>query len=93
MKLPTSLKIIIWVIIVLIGLMLVLILYGNEWSKAIAGASYMKACAYSLKGDKKNSLENLSYTISFDSKYKEKAKKDDAFKSLWEDEDFKKLVN
>ena len=37
-------------------------------------------------------LENLSYAIQLDAKYKEMSKKDEDFKNLWDDEDFKKLT-
>ncbi len=58
-----------------------------------ASAWYNKACAYSLKGDKENALKNLSKAIDLDAKYKEKAKSDDDFKNLWDDEDFKRIVS
>ena len=58
-----------------------------------AEAWYNKACAYSLKGDKENALKNLSKAIDLDAKYKEMAKSDDAFKNLWDDEDFKRIVS
>jgi tetratricopeptide (TPR) repeat protein len=69
----------------------------NSFDKAIelkpeaALAWYNKACAYS-KGDKEKSLENLRKTIELDPKYKAGAKKDEAFKGIWDDEDFKKIV-
>jgi tetratricopeptide (TPR) repeat protein len=58
-----------------------------------ARAWYNKACAYSLKGDKENALKHLSKAIALDAKYKEKAKSDDDFKNLWDDDDFKKIVS
>jgi tetratricopeptide (TPR) repeat protein len=58
----------------------------------LAEAWYNKACAFSLWGKKKDALENLNKTIKLDAKYKEKAKTDEDFKNLWEDEDFKRLV-
>ncbi len=57
-----------------------------------ASAWFNKACAYSLKGDKENTVENLRKAIALDPKYKEDAKKDEDFKNLWGDEDFKKMV-
>ncbi len=58
--------------------------YGNAW--------YNKACAYSLKGDKERSLESLGRAIALDQKYKVMSKKDEDFKGLWSDEEFKKIV-
>jgi len=57
-----------------------------------AEAWYNKACMYSLRGDKENALKNLSKAIELNSEDKEKAKKDEDFKNLWDDKDFKKLV-
>ncbi len=56
------------------------------------GAWYNRACAYSLKEDKGKSIENLRKALELDPKYKEKAKKDEYFRNLWNDEDFKKIV-
>ncbi|MCJ7459677.1 MAG: tetratricopeptide repeat protein [candidate division Zixibacteria bacterium] len=58
--------------------------YGKAW--------YNIACAYSLQNMKMEALENLKKAIELDPNYKEKAKKDEDFKNLWQDEDFKKLV-
>jgi tetratricopeptide (TPR) repeat protein len=58
--------------------------YANAW--------FNLACAYALKGNKENTLQHLKKAIELDGKYKEMAKTDKDFKSLWEDEDFKKLV-
>lgn len=49
-------------------------------------------CAYSLLGNKAKALESLANAISLDPSYKENAKKDEDFENLWNDEDFKKLV-
>ena len=57
-----------------------------------ASAWYNKACCYSLMKDKDNAIKNLSRAIELDAKYKEEAKKDEDFKSLWDDEDFKKIA-
>jgi tetratricopeptide (TPR) repeat protein len=57
-----------------------------------ANALYNKACTYSLKGGKEQSLENLQKAVALDQKYKEMSKKDEDFKNLWDDEDFKKIV-
>ena len=57
-----------------------------------ADAWYNKACSYSLKGDKGKSLENLRKAIELDPKYKKMSNLDDEFESLWDDEDFKKIV-
>ena len=55
-------------------------------------AWYNKACYYSLRGDKENALKNLLKAIELDAKFKEEAKKDEDFKNLWDDEDFKKVI-
>ena len=57
-----------------------------------APAWFNHACAYSLKGNKKMALSDLKKAIELDASGKERAKKDESFKTLWDDEDFKKLV-
>jgi tetratricopeptide (TPR) repeat protein len=64
-----------------------------ELKRDYAEAWYNKACTYSRTGDKENALKHLSEAIALDAKYKEMAKSDDAFKNLWDDEDFKKVVS
>lgn len=58
----------------------------------MANAWYNRACVYSIKGEKEKALSDLKKAIELDKSNKEKAKKDEAFKNLREDEDFKKLV-
>ncbi|NQE45168.1 hypothetical protein C5S31_03980 [ANME-1 cluster archaeon GoMg2] len=58
---------------------------GNIW--------YNEACIYSRKGDKENTLNSLSKATELDAKFKEMAKKDDDFKNLGDDEDFKRVVS
>jgi tetratricopeptide (TPR) repeat protein len=53
---------------------------------------YNRGCAYCLKGDKVNALADLKRAISFNPQLKSWAPKDEDFKSLWDDEDFKKLT-
>lgn len=53
---------------------------------------YNRACIYSLKGDKANALADLQKAISMNPFFKENARKDEDFKSLYDDEDFKKLT-
>ncbi len=53
---------------------------------------YNRACYYCLKGDKANALADLEKAISMNPNYKESAVKDEDFKTLYEDEDFKKLT-
>ncbi len=55
-------------------------------------ARFNRACVYALLGDKDNALADLRKAIEFDPAYKEKARADEYFKSLWADDDFKKLV-
>ncbi|MBI2101532.1 tetratricopeptide repeat protein [Candidatus Woesearchaeota archaeon] len=51
------------------------------------------SCYYSIKNKKEEALLNLKKAIELDSKHKDDAKKDEDFKFLWKDEDFKKLVS
>jgi tetratricopeptide (TPR) repeat protein len=53
---------------------------------------YNRGCSYCLKGDKANALADLKKAISLSPQIKEWAPKDEDFKSLWDDEDFKKLT-
>jgi tetratricopeptide (TPR) repeat protein len=53
---------------------------------------YNRGCAYCLKGDKVNALADLKKAISLSPQIKAWAPKDEDFKSLWDDEDFKKLT-
>jgi tetratricopeptide (TPR) repeat protein len=68
------------------------------YSKAIeinpnyAGIIYNRGCAYCRKGDKLNALADLKRAISLNPQLKAYAPKDEDFKSLWDDEDFKKLT-
>jgi tetratricopeptide (TPR) repeat protein len=68
------------------------------YSKAIeinpnyAGIIYNRGCAYCRKGDKLNALADLKKAISLNPQLKAYAPKDEDFKSLWDDEDFKKLT-
>jgi tetratricopeptide (TPR) repeat protein len=53
---------------------------------------YNRGCAYSRKGDKANALADLGKAVSMNQEFKSYASKDEDFKSLWEDEDFKKII-
>jgi tetratricopeptide (TPR) repeat protein len=53
---------------------------------------YNRACIYSLKGDKANALADLKKAISMNPSFKEYAKKDEDFKNLYDEDDFKKLT-
>ena len=57
-----------------------------------ATAWFNIASVYALQNKKEEALENLRRAIALDPSFKEKAKKDAYFKNLWEDEDFKRLV-
>jgi tetratricopeptide (TPR) repeat protein len=50
------------------------------------------ARVYSLQHKKMEQLENLRRAIELEPAFKQEAKKDEDFKNLWEDKDFKKLV-
>jgi Flp pilus assembly protein TadD len=53
---------------------------------------YNRACIYCLKGDKANALADLAKAISLNPAFRENARKDEDFRSLYNDEDFKKLT-
>lgn len=54
---------------------------------------YNRGCAYCRKGDYANALADLGKAISMDPQFKSYATKDEDFKSLWDNEDFKKLTS
>lgn len=56
-------------------------------------AYYNKACAFSLKNDKLQAVDNLSGAINGDSKYKELAKTDSDFDKIRNSNEFKELIN
>jgi tetratricopeptide (TPR) repeat protein len=53
---------------------------------------YNRACMNCLKGNKANALADLKKAIDMNPSFKESARKDEDFKSLYNDEDFKKLT-
>ncbi len=53
---------------------------------------YNRACIHCLNGDKTNALADLKKAISMNPSFKEYARQDEDFKSLYNDEDFKKLT-
>lgn len=55
-------------------------------------ACYNRARAYSRLGKKTEALSDLKKAIELDESFKEKAQKDEDFRNLWDDDDFKKLV-
>jgi len=64
-----------------------------EKSPNVPAYWYYRASIFSLKGDKDNALKDLSMAIILRSGvYKEKARKDSNFKSIWDDESFKKMT-
>ncbi len=65
---------------------------GLELSPNNPVSIYNRACIYCLKGDKANALADLKRAISMNPSFKESARKDEDFKSLYDDEDFKKLT-
>lgn len=54
---------------------------------------YQKARGYSLRGDRTHALKTLSTVLRLKPEYKEEAKKDEDFRNLWDDEDFKRIVS
>jgi predicted Zn-dependent protease len=71
----------------------------TSYSKAIELAPnqpaflYNRGCAYSRKGEKANALADLGKAVSMNQEFKAYASKDEDFKSLWEDEEFKKIIS
>lgn len=65
---------------------------GLELDPNNLGTLYNRACIFCLKGDKTNAIADLKKAISMNPTYKDYAKKDEDFKTLYEDEDFKKLI-
>jgi tetratricopeptide (TPR) repeat protein len=53
---------------------------------------YNRACFYCLKGDKDKTLADLKKAIEMNPAFKQTARKDEDFMSLYADADFKKLV-
>jgi len=64
----------------------------HEFSEtAILG--YNQGCLLAYRGNKQEALKKLTEAIKLDAKLKDKAKKDGDFKTLWDDEEFKRLVS
>ncbi len=55
-------------------------------------AIYNRACIYCLKGDKANAIADLKHAIELNPRFKQHAKTDEDFKSLWEDVKFIELT-
>jgi len=66
---------------------------ANELAPTQPVFIYNRGCAYSRKGDKTNALADLEKAVSMNQQFKEYASKDEDFKSLWEDADFKKIIS
>lgn len=71
---------------------LVAINKGIDLNPAYAGNIYSRACIYCLKGDKFHALADLKTTVEKMPQLKQHARKDEDFKSLWNDDDFIKLT-
>lgn len=54
---------------------------------------YNRGCAYCRNGDKANALADLGKAVSMNPQLKTYATQDEDYKSLWEDEDFKRIVS
>lgn len=65
---------------------------GIELMPGHPAGIYNRACMYSLKGDKANALIDLKRAIEMNPGFKQHARTDEDFKSLFEDEDFKNLT-
>lgn len=55
-------------------------------------ATYNRACIYALQGNRDKALANLQQAIGLNPDLKEQAPKDEDFKSLYDDEEFRKLT-
>ena len=65
---------------------------GIEVNPGYPANYYNRACFLCLKGDKAKSLADLSKAISMNPRFKQSAVKDEDFKALYEDEEFKTLT-
>lgn len=54
---------------------------------------YNRACIYCLKANKANALADLKKAIGMNPQFKQQAKNDEDFRSLYEDVDFKKITD
>jgi len=65
---------------------------GLELAPNDPASIYNRACIYCLKGEKENALADLKKAISMNPSFKTLARKDEDFRSLYNDEEFKKLT-
>lgn len=71
----------------------------STYNKAVAIAPdypviiYNRGCAYCRKGDKVNALADLKKAISLNPQFKANAPKDEDYKNLWDNEEFKALTS
>jgi formylglycine-generating enzyme required for sulfatase activity len=63
-----------------------------QQAPAIGVFVYNRGCAYCRKGDKVNALADLKKSISLSPPLKASACRDEDFKNLWDDKDFKKMT-
>ena len=56
-------------------------------------AWFNRACFYAIKGKKRKALSDLKKAIKIKPSYKKDVEKEKAFKNLWDDDDFKKIVS
>jgi tetratricopeptide (TPR) repeat protein len=54
---------------------------------------YNRGCAYCSKGDYAKALADLEKAVTMNPQFKSFAKQDEDYKSLWENEEFKKLTS
>ena len=64
-----------------------------EFAPDYAVNIYNRGCVYCLMGDEANALADLRKAISLNPQFKSYAPKDEDFKSLWDNEIFKKLTS
>lgn len=65
---------------------------GIELNSGFPSSIYNRACIYCLKGDKVNALADLRSAFEKMPRLKQHARSDEDLKSLWEDEEFKKII-
>jgi tetratricopeptide (TPR) repeat protein len=56
------------------------------------GAFYNRGCIFALNGDKVHALDDLRKAVEINPGLKQHARKDEDFKTLWEDEEFKTIT-
>lgn len=64
-----------------------------DLAPGVAGFIYNRGCSYCRKGDQANALADLGKAVALQPQLKQYAQKDEDYKTLWESNEFKKLVS